>query len=112
MNKMNISKDVYEYLTNFADDKTILNMLSVNKDFRDEKFFERVLRRKYPFLMAFRNKTETWKKLFLRMTHYIAKLEKKFGIPYIPKEDYNPEQFYKDYKDRKDIFERLCIMQL
>jgi len=33
---MNIPKDVYEYLTNFTHDKTIVNMLSVNKNFRNE----------------------------------------------------------------------------
>jgi Ankyrin repeats (3 copies) len=102
---MNIPKDVYEYLTNFADDKTILNMLSTNKEFSDEIFFERVLRRKYPFLMAFK-KDQTWKKLYIRMAYYIAKLEEKFGIPYIPTEGYDPEDFYKEYKDKKNIFDR------
>ena len=48
--------DVYEYLANFADDRTILNMLSVNKKFNDEKFFKRVIQRKYPLLLRNRMK--------------------------------------------------------
>jgi hypothetical protein len=101
---MNVPKDLYEYLTNFADDKTILNMLSVNKDFRDEIFFERVLRRKYPLLIGFRKKDETWRELYIRMTYYIAKLEEKFGIPYISTKGYNPEEFYKNFKNDEHIF--------
>ena len=90
-----ISKDMYEYLTNFADDRTILNMLSVNKKFNDEQFFNRVFLRKYPLLLEFQKENETLKTLFVRMTYYIAKLEEKYGIPYIPSPGYNPEEFYK-----------------
>jgi Ankyrin repeats (3 copies) len=99
--RMDIPKDVYEYLMNFVDNKTLLNMLSVNKKFHDEKFFQRVIKRKYPFLIDFKKKT--WTELFLRMSHYISKLE-ILGIPYIPTKGYNPEQFYKDYKYNKYIF--------
>jgi Ankyrin repeats (3 copies) len=100
---MNIPKDLYEYLTNFADDKTILNILSVNKKFHNEYSFQRLIKRKYPLLIPF--KKETWKELFLRMSYYISKLEEGFGIPYIPTKGYNPEQFYKDYRYRKSIFD-------
>tara|TARA_R110001599_G_scaffold322739_1_gene534055 strand:- start:1159 stop:1965 length:807 start_codon:yes stop_codon:yes gene_type:complete len=94
-----ISKDIYEYLTNFADDRTILNMLSVNKKFNDKEFFKRVFLRKYPLLLEFQKKNETLKGLFVRMTYYIAKLEEKYGIPYIPTQEYDPEYFYKTKRD-------------
>tara|TARA_R110001599_G_scaffold348704_1_gene576198 strand:- start:112 stop:753 length:642 start_codon:yes stop_codon:yes gene_type:complete len=95
---MDLSKDIYEYLTNFADDRTILNMLSVNKKFNDAEFFKRVFLRKYPLLLKFRKEDETLKGLFVRMTYYIAKIEEKYGIPYIPTKNYDPEDFYKaDY---------------
>jgi hypothetical protein len=42
---MQFNKDVYEYLLNFADDRTIINMLSVNKKFNDPIFFEKLLKR-------------------------------------------------------------------
>ena len=44
---MNLDKDTYEYLTNFADDRTVLSLLSANKKFNDPKLFERILSRKY-----------------------------------------------------------------
>jgi thiamine pyrophosphokinase len=99
---MNIPKDIYEYLMNFLDNKTILNMLSVNKKFHNKYSFQRLIKRKYPLLIEF--KKETWKELFLRISFYIAKLE-ILGIPYIPTKGYNPEQFYKKYKDSEDIFD-------
>jgi Ankyrin repeats (3 copies)/Ankyrin repeats (many copies) len=99
---MKISKDVYMYLLNFVDDKTFLNMLSVNKYFHDEKFFQRVIERKYPLLIEF--KKETWKELFLRMSYYIAKLG-ILSIPYISTKGYNPENFYKGNKNPKYIFD-------
>ena len=88
-----IPKDIYEYITNFADDRTILNMLSANKKFNDEEFFKRVLERKYPLLSKF--KSGTYKNLFLKMSYHIAKLEEEYGIPYIPVEGYDPVDVYK-----------------
>ena len=77
---MNIAdKDVYEYMLNFADDKTIINMLSVNKHFNDEKFFEKVMKRRYPLLIEFRKEKESWKHLFIRMVHILALLYEKYG---------------------------------
>jgi len=66
---MNIPKDVYEYMTKFADDKNIVNMLSVNKTFRNEEFFKRVLERKYPLLIPFKKENKTWKDFYLEMCY-------------------------------------------
>tara|TARA_R110001599_G_scaffold9946_2_gene49198 strand:- start:128 stop:733 length:606 start_codon:yes stop_codon:yes gene_type:complete len=101
---MYVSKDIYEYITNFTDDKTILNMLSVNKKFNTEEFFGRVLFRKYPLLIRFKLEDETSKSLFLRMSYYLAKLDEQ-GIPYIPLDDYNPNIFYKRYSTDRDIYD-------
>jgi hypothetical protein len=46
---------------NFADDKTILNMLSVNKKFNDSIFFEKIMKKRYPLLIKYKKKKETWK---------------------------------------------------
>ena len=90
---MNISdKDVYEYMLNFADDETIINMLSVNKHFNDEKFFEKVMKRRYPLLIDFRKEKETWKQLFIRMVHILALLDERYGIPYIPTKGCDPQK--------------------
>tara|TARA_R110001599_G_scaffold269447_1_gene470269 strand:+ start:1315 stop:1749 length:435 start_codon:yes stop_codon:yes gene_type:complete len=90
---MKLSKDVYEYLANFSDDRTIINMLSVNRKFNDDGFFKRVIERKYPLLVEFEK--ENWKQLFMRKIYYIDIIEKEHGIPYIPNKGYDPEMFYK-----------------
>lgn len=33
-----MNSDIYEYITNFTDERTTVNMLSVNKKFYDEKY--------------------------------------------------------------------------
>jgi hypothetical protein len=98
---MEIPKEVYEHLTNFADDKTILNMLSVNKKFRDEQFFERVMKRKYPELIQYKTDDETWKSFYIKMVYYIAKLKEKFRFYYDRQPGYNPEKLYLVKKLRK-----------
>jgi len=98
---MNLSKDAYEYLMNFADDRTILNMLMVNKKFFSEDFFERVMRRKYPLLVEFKKKDDAWKKHFVKMVYGISKLEENYGIPYVEMKGYNPLEFYIENKDEK-----------
>ena len=95
MLKMNITKDVYEHLMNFADDKDIVNMLSVNRKFSDPIFFQNVLRKRYPLLIPFKQRWESWRHFYLRMITYIAKLQEEFGIPYIHDPGFNPENFYK-----------------
>ena len=86
-------KDVYEYLANFADDKTIVNMLSVNKKFNDPVFFERIFKRKYPLLIAFKKDDETWKQFYLKMVKAISLLKEKYDFPYIASPNFNPNNF-------------------
>ena len=71
---MNIPKDIYEYLAGFADDRTIIDMLSVNKKFNDPIFFQRIFNRKYPLLMDLKPNNQDWKTFYLTMVKYIAKL--------------------------------------
>ena len=79
---MDISdKNIYENIINFADNRTILNMLSVNKKFNDPIFFEKVIDRKYPLLKQFKEKNESWRQFFVKMAYYIAKLEEEYDIP-------------------------------
>ena len=102
---MDISdKNIYENIINFADNRTILNMLSVNKKFNDPIFFEKVIDRKYHLLKQFKEKNESWRQFFVKMAYYIAKLEEEYDIPYIPSRNYNPEEFYEEnnYEDNDD----------
>lgn len=111
---MNLDKDTYEYILNFLDDRDIVNMLSVNKKFRDEKIYERVLRKKYPLLVKFKDeKDETWRHLFLRMIKYISLIHERYDIPYIHLEDYDPEDIYKSFKrDHTDTLKILLILSI
>ena len=92
---MNIADpNIYEYIANFADDRTILSMLSVNKKFRDENLFRRIIQRRYPLLIEFKQPNETWQHFFVNMTYYIHKLDEDYGIPYIPTKGYNPRVLF------------------
>jgi len=91
----NLTKDVYLYLLNFADDKTVLNMLSVNKKFNDEKFFKQIMERRYPLLLRFKEDNKTWKQFYIETIYYISKLKEEFDIPYIPVSTFDPKDFYK-----------------
>jgi ankyrin repeat protein len=90
------------------DDETLLIFCKTDKYFNskicnDDFFWNHRLNEKYPLLIDF--KKGTWKQFYLKMSYYIAKLEEEFGIPYIPTKDYNPENFYKKFKDDEYIFD-------
>lgn len=108
---MNLTKDTYEYLLNFADDRTLLNMLSANKKFaqklNDDDFFRQLLEKRYPLLLEFKKEDESFKNLYLREIYYISKIEEKFHIPYYPLKDYNPEYFFKSHKNNDDFFKEI-----
>lgn len=70
--------DVYEYLTNFADDKDVLQMLSVNKKFDDPVFLRRALERRYPFLLKYKTDDVSWRQFYSSMIYYIYKMKEKF----------------------------------
>lgn len=86
-----LNKDLYEYLCSFVDDKTIINLLSVNRKYNE--CFERIVIRKYPYLVKFK-KDKSWKKFFVEQALAISRIEEDYGIPYFLNEDYNPSDFY------------------
>ena len=86
-------KDLYEYILNLADDKTTINMIRANpKVFDNEKFYEKVMRKRYPLLIEFRNPMVSWREFYLRMVYTLAKLEEEYQIPYIPTKGCDPER--------------------
>jgi hypothetical protein len=100
-----MNKDVYEYLLNFADDKTVISMLSVNRQFRDDKLFERILKRKYPYLASifFKPDNMNWKEYYIRQVYYMSRLNEKYGIPFVSLPGYIPEYIYKDMDKEKTL---------
>jgi len=96
---MYISKDIYEYLTYFVDCKTLLNLLSVNKEFSNLNYFLRIMNKKFPLLIKFKENNENLKKFYLKMMYSITKLEEK-EFPYIPITHFNPYLYYKNESEK------------
>ena len=102
------NKDIYEYISNFTDDKTVINMIFANgKVFDNEKFYEKLLRKRYPLVIEFRKEIEEWKILYLRMVDVLAKLEEDYQIPYIPTKGFNPEKLL--VSKEADIYDQALI---
>lgn len=101
-------KDIYEYIVGLADDRDVVNMLSVNKKFNDDTYFKKILEKRYPLLLRFKKKDETYKRFYLRMVIYIAKLWEEYEIPYIPTPDYDPEYLYVKF-GRESIYTTILM---
>jgi hypothetical protein len=108
---MKVIKDVYLYILKFVDNKSVIRMLSLNKKFLDDTYFECVTKEKYPYLVchksdntrcpesirvAFCKKQNTWKYFFSILSYNIDKLN-DLGIPYIPEKSFNPMKFVEHY---------------
>lgn len=98
---MNLTKDAYLEIAKAADDETIVKMLSVNRNFRDDKFFKLVFEDKYPLLIKFKKDNESWKYFYLKMVMYIFKLKEQHDLDYIPSEKFDPEDFYKYIEEQE-----------
>ena len=103
-----LNKDTYLYLAQFADNRTILNMLSVNKKYNDSQFFRQVMKRKYPMLVKFKGNAD-WKRFYIGMVYCIAKIQENYGIPYYPLEKYNPKKYCNHYSKQEILNEILYL---
>ena len=83
------NKDIYSYIVNLADDRTVLNMLSVDRRFNDDSYFKKILEKRYPLLLKYKEENESYKHFYLAMVKYMAKLWEEFQIPYIPSKEFN-----------------------
>lgn len=92
--------NIYEYIINFAHTGDIMNMLSVNKKFSDEKILLRVMDKKYPLLKKFKKPKETWRRFYSKMMHSINKLP----LSYIHHDQFNPYKIYKHRDINYDLF--------
>ena len=102
---MNLTKDSYLEIAKNADDKTIVKMLSVNRKFNDDAFFQEVFNNKYPLLRRFKKENISWKEFYLTMIQHIALLKENFDFDYIPARNFNPISFYEAYSgDPEEIW--------
>src|SRR5581483_8941166 len=96
---MNICKDIYLYILDLVDDRTAINMLSVNKEFSQTQYFKRLLDKRYPLLTVFNYLSyDNFRIFFVSISSYISLLYKKFDVPYIPCRGYHPIDLYVKYK--------------
>lgn len=92
---MEVSSDIYQHIALLSDDRDILNMLSVNKNFNNPEFFKRIIINRYPLLVKYKTPEEDWKYFYLKMIRYIYLAKEEYGFPYIPSQNINPEKVYK-----------------
>ena len=104
---MNLTKDTYEYILNFATDRDIINMLSSNKKFRNNLLFERVMKKKYPLVVRFKDSDLSWTDFFIQTVYYLSKLEEKYNLKYMPTLDFDPKHIYRTLSFYKNISEEL-----
>ena len=104
---MRVSKDIYEYIVEFVDIGSIINMLSVNKKFYHENILIRIINKRFPELDRFK-KEENWRNFFVKMLYYIKKLD-EIEIPYFPYRKYDPSLFYKKYANTDKKFDIAMI---
>ena len=99
-----LPKDVYLYLMNFADDRTILNMLSVNKKFNQDEFFIEVLKRRYPATIQFKPDNLSWKQYYLEVIACIDKISREFDYKYSVNAKKSPKEYYNLMKARSEMY--------
>jgi hypothetical protein len=101
---MEISKDVYLEIGKLADDRTVLQMLSVNKKYNNPIYFKSIFDNRYPWLKDFAilylNNGKSWKQFYIDMVLYLAKLKEEFDIDYYPNADFYPPQVYRLLTDK------------
>ena len=95
-----LPKDMYLYLADFADDITVLNMLSVNKHYYKDEYFYDTLKKRYPLLIKFNYNNYgaqklSWKRFYVKYIYYISLL-RELGIPYVPHPDFDPVAIYEE----------------
>ena len=102
-----MNKDIYLMLATYLDDKSVVNMLSVNKKFNDPQFFKQLFSQRYPQLIKYKTEEEDWRQFYLRMVKYIAKLWEDFHYNYVTDAQYgitesdNPEEIYNELVENK-----------
>ena len=102
-------KDIYSYIVNLAEDRDVINMLSVNRKFSDDSYFKKILENRYPTLLQYKEEKQTYKHFYLEMVKYLAKLWEKYEIPYISARYFDPKQLYTRYR-YPDIY-RLALFE-
>lgn len=90
------SRDVDTYLLEKLDDKELLEVMFLNKDFLklSTYFFEKRLKERYSLLIKFKPLKMNFTKYYLSVVYYISKLKEEYDISYVPAPSFNPKTYY------------------
>lgn len=86
MKKLTGNKDVDREILKWVNDRDLLKVCSINKNFWntvcDDNFLKRRLLSKYPGIENFKYADQSWKDFFLDATYHIAKMQEDFEFSY------------------------------
>ena len=104
------NKDVDSIVLKKLDDKSLLSLLQVNKEYEalPDTFFEQRLQQKFPFLVRYKPSDISWKQYYLKNVHYIGKLKEEYDLDYVsfPGTSSKPEKIY------KKLSQSICLQKL
>ena len=104
-----------EILLSIDSDEDLLNTCILNtytQSLCNEMFFYNRMLRKYPLLLKRKPNQSTWKQYYLKIVHYLAKLQEDFGIPYIPVTNFVPVREYHGFSNSKKYDRYLYLASL
>lgn len=89
-------KDTDRLILLEVDDRTLLEILKVNKNLLSlgEETFKKRMELRYPVLAKLKPSSDKWAKYYLDMVYYINKLKEDYGIDYIPVSSFDPLEYY------------------
>ena len=100
-------KDADRLILDAADDRTLLEILKVNKNLLvlGEDAFKKRMQQKYPVLAKLKPYWTKWAKYYLDMVYYINKLKEDYNIDYIPVSSFDPHGYLQS-KQYEKIFDK------
>ena len=106
-------KDTDRLILDAADDRTLLEILKVNRNLLilGEDAFKKRIQRSYPVLAKLKPYGMKWAKYYLDMVYYISKLKEEYDIDYIPVSSFDPAGYYVSKQIQKNIHNYLNILR-
>jgi len=91
--------DIVHKILEYGDDEAILQILSLNKQLRNNTRLNSLIRimmiKRYPNIIKYKHKDESWYRFYVKMIYFIAMLKEEYDVDYFPTSPiYNPEELY------------------
>jgi hypothetical protein len=92
------SKDIFQYIGNIADDKTVLQLIFLNREKYGEDYIKKVLEIRYPYLLKFKKENESYRQFYSKNISYMKKLKEEYSFDYIKYCINSPQHVYNTIK--------------